>query len=113
MTIRCPAETIPSQTAQADLNTSNAMSSVSNDSRTQLKLMEQVSAGELKLRRQLFWSRPVGTDCALRGRVSVVLRGALTADTLTLFRDYGYKMNHLIQLGSLLSYNDILAKSTS
>jgi len=42
-------------------------------------------------------------------RQSVVLRGSLTADTLTLFRDYGYKMNHLIQLGSLLSYNDILA----
>ena len=40
---------------------------------------------------------------------SVVLRGSLTADILTLFRDYGYKMNHLIQLGSLLSYNDILA----
>ena len=38
-----------------------------------------------------------------------MLRGALTADILTLFRDYGYKMNHLIQLDSLLSYNDILA----
>ena len=42
-------------------------------------------------------------------RQSVELRGALTPDTLTLFLDYGYKMNHLIQLDSLLSYNDILA----
>ena len=64
MTIRRPAETIPSQ------NAPSAMSSVRNDSRTQLKLMKQVSTGELKLRRQLSWSRPVGTDCALRDRVS-------------------------------------------
>ena len=27
---------------------------------------------------------------------SVVLRGALTTDTFTLFRDYGCKINHLI-----------------
>ena len=40
---------------------------------------------------------------------SVVLRRALTADTLILFRDYECKMNHLIHFDSLLSYNDILA----
>jgi hypothetical protein len=50
----------------------------------------------------------------------VVLRGALRADTLTLFREYKCKMkvilasfNHLIRLDSLFSYKDILAAANN
>jgi hypothetical protein len=102
MTIQRPAETIPSQAALADLNTSSAILSLSDaiDRASCLATTREPSV------------RAEADEAGISRRAEAaetVILGALTADTLTLFRDYECKMNHLIQLDSLLSYNDILA----
>jgi hypothetical protein len=117
MTVRHPAETIP---LQADLNTASAILSVSDaiDLASCLATTREPSvraeADEAGISRRAEAAKTVILVTASRNRLrleeqSVVLRRALTADTLTLFRDYECKMNHLIHFDSLLSYNDILA----
>ena len=120
MTVRRPAETIPSQATQADLNTSSAILSVSDaiDPASCLATTREPSvraeADEAGINRRAEATKTVILVTASKNRLrlerqSVVLRRALTADTLTLFRDYECKMNHLIHFDGLLSYNDILA----
>ena len=114
MTIRRPAETIPSQAAQADLNTLSDAIDPASCLTTTREPSVRVEADEAGISRRAEAAKTVILVTISRNRLrlegqSVVIRGALTADTLTLFRDYECKMNHLIQLDSLLSYNDILA----
>ena len=103
-TVRRPAETIPSQAIQADLNTSSAILSVSDaiDPASCLATTREPSvraeADEAGISRRAEAAKTVILVTASRNRLrlegkSVVLRRALTADTLTLFRDYEYKMN--------------------
>ena len=108
MTIRRPAETIPSQATQADLNTSSSVSDAIDPASCLATTREpsvRAEADEAGISRRAEAAKTV----SLVTTSSVVLRRASTADILTLFRDYECKMNHLMQWDSLLSYNDILA----
>ena len=117
MTVRRTAEC---KTTQADLNISSVTLLVSGaiDPASCLATTREPSvraeADAAGISRRAEAAKTVILVTTSRNRLrhegqSVVLRGALTADILTLFRDYECKMNHLIQLDSLLSYNDILA----
>jgi hypothetical protein len=102
MAFRRPAETIPSQAAQVDLNTSSAILSVS-DAIDPASCLTTSEADEADISRRAEAAKTVILVTISRKRLrlegqSVMLGGALTADTLTLFRDYECKMNHLIQL---------------
>jgi hypothetical protein len=100
-----------------DINTSSAILSVSDaiDPASCLATTREPSvraeADEAGISRRAEAAETVILVTTSRNRLrlegqSVVLRGALTADTLTLFRDYECKMNHPIHVDSLLSYND-------